>query len=77
MENPIEVAKVIETLIADAGDEGTTLLEVVKNAVPQLAEESIKQFFDFIVDGVKSSDWSQKVYSHNKVTALPKFAGGY
>jgi molybdopterin converting factor small subunit len=76
MQSQVEIAEVIKTILIDNEAESISLLEVVKKAVPQLSEDSIKRFFSFIVNGQRIDDWSYQVSPMDKVEVLPQFAGG-
>ena len=76
MQSQMEVVEVIKAIIVENEAETMSLLDVVKKAVPQLSEESIKGFFSFIVNGQRIDDWSHQVSPEDKVVVLPQFAGG-
>ena len=72
----MEIAEVIKTILIENEADTISLLDVVKKAVPQLSEDSIKKFFSFIVNGQRVDDWSFQVTPEDKVEVLPMFAGG-
>jgi len=76
MQSQVEIAEVIKTILIENETSTISLLDVVKKAVPQLSEDSIKKFFSFIVNGQRIDDWSYKVSPEDKVEVLPQFAGG-
>ena len=76
MQSQMEIAEVVKTIIVENQAEGITLLDVVKKAVPQLSEESIKRFFSFVVNKQRVDDWSYKVSPTDNVEVVPQFAGG-
>ena len=75
MQSQFEMAEAIKAIIVES-PENITLLDVVKKAVPQLSEDSIKNFFSFIVNGKVVEDCMFKVSPEDKVEVLPLFAGG-
>lgn len=76
MQSQVEIAEVIKTILIENEANTVSLLDVVKKAVPQLSEDSIKKFFSFIVNGQRIDDWSYKVSPEDTVEVLPQFAGG-
>lgn len=76
VEQTLEVNEVIEKAL-ELTEDKITLLELVKKAVPDLDEESIKKYVSFVVDGKKVEDFETLVGKENKVTVIPLFAGGH
>jgi molybdopterin converting factor small subunit len=64
-------------LALESHPEGMTPFEIIKAAVPLLAEESIiPQHFAVRVDGKSISDWNTRIMIGHKVDIIPQFAGG-
>jgi len=57
-------------------DEEISLLDLVKNAVPSLDEDSIRSFVHFIVNGKKVIDADMLINQDDVVKVVPCFAGG-
>lgn len=76
MLSEMEVAETITELIESSDDKQISLLEIVKKAVPELAEESIKSYMSFLVNGKAVNDWATKVGKDDVVKVIPRFAGG-
>ena len=73
--NEMEIAQIIELALEEAtGD--VSLLEIVKKAVPLLAEDSIKKYFSFIVNGKATRDFNTIVGKGDTIKVIPEFAGG-
>ena len=76
MQSEMEVAQQIEEILANSTTE-VSLMDVVKQAVPELTEDSISQYFSFVVNGKPIHDSAFMVSQHDVVKVIPKFAGGY
>ena len=75
MQNEVEMSQQIESIIAES-ETDISLMDVVKQAVPELSEGSISQYFSFIVNGKRIDDANFVVSRNDNVKVLPKFAGG-
>lgn len=56
--------------------DGKTLFEIVKEAVPDLDDASIRNFFSYKVNGEFVEDCDLVVSEDDEVQAIPEFAGG-
>jgi molybdopterin converting factor small subunit len=56
--------------------EGKTLFEIVKEAVPELEDSSIRNFFSYSVNGEIIEDCDFVVSEDDEVQVIPEFAGG-
>ena len=70
-----QVAEAIETALEFLDCE-ISLLDLTKQAVPELSEESIRSFVHFLVNGVKVTDADVLVSRADNVKVVPCFAGG-
>lgn len=79
MQSEMDLSEQIETIVIDAKEEGRdiTLFDIIKEAVPELDDVSIKQYFSYLVNGVRVTDWSIKISPSDVVKVIPDFAGGY
>jgi len=71
----VEIAEAIEKAL-ELVEEDISLLELTKNAVPNLSEESIRKFVNFVVNGKKVTDADTIVTKDDIVKVVPCFAGG-
>lgn len=71
----IQIAEAVEKTL-ELIDEDISLLDLVKNAVPSLDEESIRKFVNFIVNGKKVTDADMLINQGDVVKVVPCFAGG-
>lgn len=77
MQSEFEVATSIQSALENAPEEGRTLKEILKEALPNVEESSLKQFFSFIVDKKAVRDWNTVIYKGQDVKVVPELAGGY
>jgi hypothetical protein len=81
MQNQIELTKQIGLALEAVPKEGITLKEILVNALPNVEEASLKNYFSFIVDGKPITDWStsvsKKLVEEGRVKVVPQLAGGY
>lgn len=71
----VEIAEAVERAL-ELIDEDISLLELTKNAVPDLSEDSIRNFVHFLVNGKKVTDADTIVTKNDVVKVVPCFAGG-
>lgn len=71
----VEIAEAVERAF-ELIDEDISLLELTKQAVPDLSEESIRNFVHFLVNGKKVTDADTIVNKDDVVKVVPCFAGG-
>lgn len=72
----VDVAQAIEQAL-EFNEEGISLLDLTKKAVPNLSEETIKKFIVFLVNGKKVDDVNTIVNQGDNVKVVPCFAGGF
>lgn len=65
-----------EVVAVSEESEGKTLFQIVKEAVPDLDDESIRNFFSYRVNGEFISDCDFVVSEDDEIQVIPEFAGG-
>lgn len=71
----VEIAEAFEKAL-ELIDEDISLLELTKQAVPDLSEDSIRNFIHFLVNGKTVTDADTIVTKDDLVKVVPCFAGG-
>jgi len=72
----VGIAEAIEQAL-EFIDEEISLLELTKRAVPDLSEDSIRNFVHFLVNGKKVTDADTIIHQGDDVKVVPCFAGGF
>ena len=72
----VEIAQAIDLAMENL-EGNITLRDLVKQAVPELSDDSIEKYINYNVNGVKVIDCDTIVSNDDIVKVIPRFAGGF